>query len=323
MMSKQMLGVFDILKEALSLIYKNHSFIVLAFLTSLPLFCFSIYYELHLQRTLLQISEFLKQNPGFFNYNWQTQLHTITSMTRMFSNSLIQLGLLYLIPLHLLEICTAFVIVDLASKLQGKTTFREVFGGACLTKAARFRGTLVTSIWVLFLSTCTVVGSTWLVSVYYVILRNFEYYNIYCRVLYKAACMALLANYMEWGAIWSMSIVISILENTHGANALMLSANLSRGRERQGLVLTLIFGVWGFGLRLACLFFKGYEGRGGIVAQIGFLCTGNVVKWVAYMIYSYKCKKLISEKKVDVEIGKVVELTEPNNSSSVCFNSKN
>ncbi|XP_024196509.2 uncharacterized protein LOC112199772 [Rosa chinensis] len=227
-------------------------------------------------------------------------------MAQMFSNNLIQLGLLYLIPLHLLELCSAFVIVDLASKLGGKGKSGEVSGGGSVTRMVRFRGTLVTSIWVLFLSTCTVVGSIWLVSVYYVLLRNFGYYNAYCRVLYKAACMALLANYLEWGAIWNMSIVISILENRHGANALMFSAYLSRGRERrQGLVLMLIFGVWGLGLRLACLFFKCYEGKGGIVAQMGLFCTGNVVKWVAYMIYSYNCKSLISEKRVDVEIGLV------------------
>ncbi|XP_061994142.1 uncharacterized protein LOC133712081 [Rosa rugosa] len=303
-MLKQKLGVFDILKEALYLICKNHSFIVLTFLTSLPFFCFSIYYESHLKRTLVQISEFLNQNSGFFNYNWQTQLHTATSMAQMFSNNLIQLGLLYLIPLHLLELCSAFVIVDLASKLGGKGKFGEVSGGGSVTRMVRFKGTLVTSIWVLFLSTCTVVGSIWLVSVYYVLLRNFGYYNTYCRVLYKAACMALLANYLEWGAIWNMGIVISILENRHGANALMFSAYLSRGRERrQGLVLMLIFGVWGLGLRLACLFFKCYEGKGGIVAQMGLFCTGNVVKWVAFMIYSYNCKILISEKRVDVEIG--------------------
>nr|XP_011463377.1 PREDICTED: uncharacterized protein LOC101306912 [Fragaria vesca subsp. vesca] len=307
-MLKPKIGVFDILKESLYLICKSHTFIILTFLTSLPFFCFSIYYELHLQRTLVQILQFLKQNSDFFNYNWQTQLHTTTSWTQMLSNNLIQLGLLYLIPLHLLEHCSAFVIVDLASKLEGKGKFREVSGSDSVTRAVRFRGTLVTSIWVLFLSTCTVLGSIWLVSVYYVLLRNIGYYNMYCRMLYKAACMALLANYLEWGAIWNMSIVISILENTKGANALTLSAYLSRGRERrQGLVLTLIFGVWGIGLKLTCLFFKHYERRGGIVAQIGLICTGNVVKWVAYMIYYQYCKKLISEKRVDVEIGQVVE----------------
>ncbi|XP_004298587.1 PREDICTED: uncharacterized protein LOC101306912 [Fragaria vesca subsp. vesca] len=269
-MLKPKIGVFDILKESLYLICKSHTFIILTFLTSLPFFCFSIYYELHLQRTLVQILQFLKQNSDFFNYNWQTQLHTTTSWTQMLSNNLIQLGLLYLIPLHLLEHCSAFVIVDLASKLEGKGKFREVSGSDSVTRAVRFRGTLVTSIW--------------------------------------AACMALLANYLEWGAIWNMSIVISILENTKGANALTLSAYLSRGRERrQGLVLTLIFGVWGIGLKLTCLFFKHYERRGGIVAQIGLICTGNVVKWVAYMIYYQYCKKLISEKRVDVEIGQVVE----------------
>ncbi|PQM40960.1 hypothetical protein Pyn_14291 [Prunus yedoensis var. nudiflora] len=115
-MLKQKLGFFDTLKQALSLIYNTNHFILLTFLSSLPLFCFSVYYELLLQRTLVQISEFVRQqHPSNYHHNWQTLLHTAARMTDKFLNNLIQLGFLYVVPLHLLELCTAFVTVDLAS----------------------------------------------------------------------------------------------------------------------------------------------------------------------------------------------------------------
>ncbi|CAN6676099.1 unnamed protein product [Malus baccata var. baccata] len=51
-MVKQKKGFFDILKQPLILTYKNTHFILLTSLTSLPLFCFLLYYELLLQKTL-------------------------------------------------------------------------------------------------------------------------------------------------------------------------------------------------------------------------------------------------------------------------------
>ncbi|CAN6676098.1 unnamed protein product [Malus baccata var. baccata] len=66
-MVKQKLGFFDILKQPLNLTYKNTHFILLIFLSSLPLFCFLLYYELLLQKTLVRISEFVRhQHPDSF-----------------------------------------------------------------------------------------------------------------------------------------------------------------------------------------------------------------------------------------------------------------
>lgn len=318
-MLKQKLGFFDTLKQALSLIYNTSYFILLTFLSSLPLFCFSVYYELLLQRTLVQISEFVRQqHPSNYHHNWQTLLHTAARMTDKFPYNLIQLGFLYVVPLHLLELCTAFVTVDLAS-----TTLAE---GKKKASKANFRGTLVTSIWVLFFSTCTILGSVWLASIYYVILNNLGYNcKLYFGVLYRAACMALLAKYLEWRSIWNMAIVVSILEDANGANALILSAHLSRGNERQGLLITLVFSLLGLALRWSGLYFKCYERGNGIFAQVGLFCIVNVMKWVVYMVYFDDCKKRILKKKVDMEMGKVersnliTEKTEPaDNNSSDC-----
>ncbi|PQM40959.1 uncharacterized protein Pyn_14290 [Prunus yedoensis var. nudiflora] len=130
--------------------------------------------------------------------------------------------------------------------------------------------------------------------------------------------MALLAKYLEWRSIWNMAIVVSILEDANGANALILSAHLSRGNERQGLLITLVFSVWGLALRWSGLYFECYERGNGIFAQVGLFCMVNALKWVVYIVYFYNCKKRILKKEVDMEVGKVVmrsnlrtEKTEP------------
>ncbi|KAB2624699.1 hypothetical protein D8674_016359 [Pyrus ussuriensis x Pyrus communis] len=287
-MVKQKLGFFDILRQPLNLTYKNTHFILLTFLSSLPLFCFLLYYELLLQKTLVRISEFVRhQHLDSFGYDWQTLLHTATRTIVIFSNNLIQLGILYLVPFHLLELCSVYATVDSASKShrpEQKPTIR-----------AGLRGTVVTSIWVLFFSTCTLLGSTWLASIYYVILRNLGgKYNMYFGVFYRAACMALLAKYLEWSTIWNMAIVISVLEDKHGANALMLSASLIRSSERrqhQGLVISLVFSVFGLGLRASCLFFACCGRRNGVVAHAGVFCIVNVMKWVVFVVYFNNCKR--------------------------------
>ncbi|KAM1082531.1 hypothetical protein ACFX15_020645 [Malus domestica] len=289
-MVKQKLGFFDILKQPLNLTYKNTHFILLIFLSSLPLFCFLLYYELLLQKTLVRISEFVRhQHPDSFGYHWQTLLHTATRTIVIFSNNLIQLGILYLVPFHLLELCSVYVTVDSALKSHRPKRKPAIRAGAGL------RGTVVTSIWVLFFSTCTLLGSTWLASIYYVILRNLGgKYNMYFGVFYRAACMALLAKYLEWSSIWNMAIVISVLEDKHGANALMLSASLIRGSERrrcQGLVISLVCSVFGLVLRGSCWFFACCGRRNGVVAHAGVFCILNVMKWVVFVVYFNSCKR--------------------------------
>jgi hypothetical protein len=105
-------------------------------------------------------------------------------------------------------------------------------------------------------------------------------------VFYGPIFVALLTKYLEWSAVWNMSIVISVLEGTYGIEALLHSAYFSRGSERRGLLLMLVFFVWGQGLRLASLYFGCYEGGMGIVAQVGLLWLGNVLKWVVCMLIS-------------------------------------
>ncbi|KAA8529554.1 hypothetical protein F0562_033647 [Nyssa sinensis] len=136
----------------------------------------------------------------------------------------------------------------------------------------------------------------------YIILSMSFYKQALLTVLHGAAFVALLIKYLDWSAGWNMGIVISILEEVCGIEALELSGYYSTGSTRRGQLLMLVFFVWGLGLRLPC-FYAAMGGRvSGIAVTfvlISLVCLGNVMKWVACMVYFYDCKSRILEKKVD------------------------
>ncbi|KAM4109896.1 hypothetical protein ACJW30_03G154100 [Castanea mollissima] len=311
----QKLEVFDVLRAALAISFKNFNFIIFIFLTSLPLLCFMVYYEIFLQRTLVEASNIVNEPPGYFYYkrsipDFSTE-ETSLQLTKDLFQKLFHVGFLYLGPLHLVEFCSVIVIVDLASKIyvedrpltlkEMKEMINKLYYGK------RVRGIFITSIYILFVSTCILLGLIWLITNSYHFIIKDSVIDVFFAVFYGIAFVALLTKYLEWSAMWNMSIVISVLEGIYGGEAFALSAYFNKGSEGRGLLLMLVFFVWGLGLRLPCLYFGCYEGGRGIVAQISLFCLGNVLKWVVCMVYFYDCKKRILEKKVDEEVGRDIE----------------
>ncbi|XP_044490441.1 uncharacterized protein LOC123214627 [Mangifera indica] len=300
------LEVFGILKEAVSILCKNINFLIFTIIVSFPLLSFMVYYETFLFKTMVETWDLLSPR-DYSNYNRPLPYQLITeNMNRDFAYKLIQLGLLYLVPLHLLELFTMLLTIDLASKIYSSEdrplTFKEMIEKPIYK--AKLSSTFITSVYVLFLSTCTLLGLIWLVINYSIMLRNFIY-NVLFTVIYGAAFVALLMKYLEWSAQWNVSVVISILEKVKGVEALVLSAYLCRGSEKRGRLLMLVFFAWGVCLRLPCLVLGCYEGGFGMVLQNVFNSLGNVIKWIACMVYFYDCKTRILEKKVDEEVGNV------------------
>ncbi|XP_041015059.1 uncharacterized protein LOC121257873 isoform X1 [Juglans microcarpa x Juglans regia] len=311
-MPNQKLEVLDILKAAPTIFFKNFSFIIFLLFISLPLFFFMVYYEIFLQRTLTNILE-QSHSHDLEYHRWSVVTSEVTTELRTtFSHQLVQLGFLYLVPFHLLELCTVIVTVDLASKIYAEDRpiltlkemlYKPIYG-------ARIRGTFITSFYVILLSTCNLLGLVWLATSYHVFWRTSDL-QVPFLLFYGPVFIALLLKYLEWSAVWNVSIVISVLEGTFGVRAMALSARFNRGNERRGLLLMAVFFVWGLDLRLPCLYFRCYEGEiMGIVAQVGLFCLGNVLKWVACMLYFYDCKKQTLEKKVDVEAGREIKVVD-------------
>lgn len=319
-MKNQKLEALGILRKALIISARNTNFFIFTILTSLPLFCFLVYYESSLQKSLVDISKI--RNPlysnvhgyrAYFNLSWSIPLDIATKLNKEFPYQLTHLGLFYLVPLHLLNLSIVIVIVHLASKIYAEEipttmTFKEMvhrpFG------KTRLKGIFVTYVYFLFLSTCILLGLAWLGIIYYAVFRDFSFMDDHAS--YAVLCpsfVALLVMYLAWSSVWNVSVVISILEGTRGIKAFGQAIYLTNGCEWRGFILMLIFCAWEVGLRLPCLYIGSYE-RGnyiGLVAQVSLFCFGNVLKWIACMIYFYDCKNRSLEKKLIMKGKKRVE----------------
>lgn len=289
---KQKLQASTVFREALLLPLKNTNFILFTFIASVPLFFLLVLYETLLQKTMLETLMILAKTPVYLNYRWLTPLHIFKRMTQEVSSKLLQLILLYLLPLHFFELCTTIVTIDLTSNIYTRDNSMDL--KERLTKfidIARFRGNFMTSSYVLFLSTGFLIGSLWLVANYYIVFKDFIH-NMFVAALCRVVVVGLVVKYLEWSAVWNMSVVISVLEKKCGADALIFSGCLNSGNERKGFVLMLVFFLWVSGLRLT-FFYRGSGIGWGIMAEAALLCLGNVVKWVAVTIYFHNCRDQI------------------------------
>ncbi|KAJ7943623.1 Transmembrane protein [Quillaja saponaria] len=290
-MQKQKLEVIDILKEAVQIYFRNINFIIFTFLISLPLLCFLIYFETYLQGTLAEFIEILYQLPVKPAYRLFIPENITQRLSKDFSLKLIRLGFLYLAPLHVIELGTVIVSVNLASKVRSeerKLTLKEMFRNPF--DIFKFKGTFITSIYVILLPSCTLLVLIWIVISYCMILWDSSFYILF-RVICGVGLGQLLKVYLVGTAVWNMSILISILEGVHGFKALALAEHFSRGSQQQGFLLMFIFLVWGVCLRLPCLYVGCYKEGYGIVLQTGLFCIGNLLKWVVCMVYFYGCRR--------------------------------
>ncbi|CAJ1940085.1 unnamed protein product [Sphenostylis stenocarpa] len=280
--SKQRLEVSDILRKSVMIYLGNLNFIIFTFLTSLPLFCIMVYFEIYLQEILVETSNIFS-----LRYRLSTpyghSLHLIEIFNKDYFLKLILLGFIYIVPLYVLEFVSAVVTVDLASKLHSrekKMTLKEMFETPF--GLSKLRGSFVTSIYVLFLTTTHQLGL----------------FMAFAKVL---------RMYLEGSAVWNMSLVISVLEGIYGIDALTVSAYFSRGCHRRGLFLMLIFFAWGHLVRLLCYHIGGYEQGNATFVQVGLFCMVNPLKWVVCIIYFHDCKERKFEKITDEESGKDVK----------------
>lgn len=197
--------------------------------------------------------------------------------------------------LNCLDFITLTAIVDSASLFyEGKNTMNLKHMLQRLAKETRFKGPLITSVMAFLLASLVVLGLFSLATYAYIA----SPFTIFIA-LFVVQFVALLAKFIEWSAIWNMSIVMSIVEEKQGDVALFVSSYLSRGNRKHGFLFVLVFFVWTVVLRLSCLYLRSLVGGSGMVvlaAYTSLVCLGNVMKWVVFVVYFYDCKKRVQEK---------------------------
>lgn len=311
--------ILDILKEAITLYLKNINFIIFTFLTSLPYFFLMLYFEILFQQILVDTPEIISTLPFYERYYDRFVIYLsadgiidntyntpVKSFTTDYLPLLIQLGFIYTIPLHVLELFSSVLTMNLASKIRSqgsKFSLKQMFQNSI--DISILKGTFTTSLYIFALSNILLIAFPWVVSNCYSLYSSFGGGYIFFAVICCIAIGKLLMVYLEWSAIWNMSIVVSVMDGIYGIGALRVSCFFSSGNQKRGLILMLVFFVIGLCLRLLSVYFGCYKGGYGIFLQIGVLIVVNTVKWVACVIYFCDCKERKMEKKVvDEEIGK-------------------
>lgn len=184
----------------------------------------------------------------------------------------------------------------------------------------RVVGPFLASMYVLFFSSCILIGLAAIVINSYILSRwdlianlfwSYDYYyygstrwsftDVFIYIFHGVAFIALLVKYLEWRAGWNMALVISVIEEeADGAEALVLSGYYGRGSSRRGFWLMVVVFGWEVVFKLPCLLYG--LGFGWSLMLNVLLGMGNVMKWVVFVVFSLDCKKRIMEKKVDEEI---------------------
>lgn len=98
----------------------------------------------------------------------------------------------------------------------------------------------LTSVYVLVLSTCTLLGFLRSAATYHVVFLQIMF-GLYFAVWCWPAFTAVLTIYLAWSAVCNVSLVISVLEGTHGINAIALAIYFGSGCEWRGILLMLGF----------------------------------------------------------------------------------
>ncbi|GLT72554.1 hypothetical protein SLA2020_444780 [Shorea laevis] len=313
-MLEEELEFLDILKHALNILYKNTSFIVFSLLTSLPLLCFLPLFEIIVQKVLLETREFLTESSAL---NHHYGVVDGFSNNKDFPISLIVHCVLYFVPYHLLELLSIIPIVDTTLMIytEGKrVSLRDIYKSL---KKTWVKGPFITSVCVLFFSTCFLIGFAAIVILFCVLLKwNLDNGLIMwiTTIFQGVALMASLIKYLDWRACWNMALVISVVEETYGAEALSLSAYYSRRSSDEGIFLSLVFFVWELVFRVSCQLGRCHERQGVWIWSLvssSMICVGNVMKWVVFLVYFFDCKKRVLEKKIDEEVGEETKFVEP------------
>lgn len=282
---RKRLGFFEIIKESFEIPFKNPSFILFTFITSLPLFCFLVLYEIILQHILIKTGKFLQQFDDEY-----LKLLDIGNLLEEISPKILLLGFLYLVILHCQDLFNTTATVDVASIIYSEEkpiSLKDMF--LRHVKETRFKGPLITSICSLSLALLVSLGLLSFATYMYLTSTS-----VLFMLLFGVLFMALFGKFMEWSAIWNMGIVISILEEKQGDVALLVSSYLSRCNRAGGFFLMFGFFAWRFALRFSCLYEGWNNGGSSLVvtaAHINLVCMSNVLKWLSILVYFYDCKK--------------------------------
>uniref|UniRef100_A0A7C9CLE2 Uncharacterized protein n=1 Tax=Opuntia streptacantha TaxID=393608 RepID=A0A7C9CLE2_OPUST len=322
----------EILQAAIQIFTSNMKYMLLMVFSAIPFFIFMVFFEIELQKAVYVSHSLLKPVSHYYydSYSLSYVYDDISNRGRAVLHLVLELCALHLVVYPLLELLSSSVIIKIAAKVyaaEKESSLKEVIPDILSHMNVTLKGCLSTSFWVQLLSTSTLVGLFSIVANYVLIsgwknwVSYYYYYDHYSymepevlinalsALLHALAFFAVLYKYLDWSALWNMGMVISVMEEETGIEALEMSSYYAKRCRRTGFDLMLGFFAYGTVLRVPCMVVIGKldAGVGGVMVTaiaVGFVCLGNLVKWIALVLYFYDCKAQTLQKKVDEEVGK-------------------
>lgn len=294
----------NILKESLTLALRNPRYVLFVILIWSPLFFSTVVYEILFEKTWYLFGRRRSFNHFYIMRSGSYYLQENTNETAF--SRYVYSCLLLLFVVHLVEFVISVITVNLASNLYTREG-SELSLGEMISRPADAKRLNCSSLVSLYSTYLAVYVLRAAPAIWFLI--GFE-----SVIIYMLAMIVILQKYLEFFASWSTSVVVSLLEDVYGIDAVRLSFFFMNGSTRCGTYLMAVFFVLGTGLRIPLLLC--FDGpRNGVImlsktgldenaklrgiARAGLLCWSNVIMWVVFVIYYHQCKKWVLEKKND------------------------
>ncbi|BFG16462.1 hypothetical protein CerSpe_027360 [Prunus speciosa] len=274
------LGTVGLIESAMKIPFRNPNFIALTLITSFPLFCMRLIHELPYNNQPSWIKEAI--------YQLRILTYDGGNMTWAL-NLTIQILKVYLFCL--VDFLSALTTIYAASIIYTSNE-RSTMGLRNLLRNSitktRWHERMFTFLYVSFLCSLS---------------SNVVDYWRYARPLLSSGCPTpslrglhlivygvAFAKWAEYSAWWNLSVVVSILEENRGFEAISASSKLTKGNRLRGLIWMVLYSVWSFKLPSLLATWTFPHILAYYYLDTSFLCLGKVINWVVLTVYYYDCK---------------------------------
>ncbi|XP_057528794.1 uncharacterized protein LOC130807556 [Amaranthus tricolor] len=304
----------EIVKSSIKIITSNTKYMFILILSILPFFLFMVILETNIREVKIDISEFLipfsYPNNDDYLLDAYSSSQDMNQPKRDCFRILLEFFPFHLILLPLFEIISLPIILNVSAKINAgqieSTTLKEIINESII----KLKGLINTFVWVYFHSTLT------LIALGLILVHHFQtapadfWLNMVSITVHSVLFLGFLYKFLYWSSIWNLGMVITFIEDCSGIAALDRSERYAKQGKKIEFQLMFSVLVFYIVLRLPYmydgLFDEDYAGVSITCIVMISISLGNLVKWVAFLLSYYYCKKQYREKKVEDQQGMMV-----------------
>ncbi|CAO2829236.1 unnamed protein product [Amaranthus hypochondriacus] len=307
----------EIVKSSMKIITSNTKYMFILILSILPFFLFMVILETNIREVKIDISEFLipfsYPNNDDYLLDAYSSSQDMNQPKRDIFRILLEFFPFHLILLPLFEIISLPIILSVSAKInagqiESTNTLKEIINESII----KLKGLISTFIWVYFHSSITLIALGLIVVHHFQTAPADFWLNMVSMTVHSVIFLGFLYKFLYWSSIWNLGMVITFIEDGSGIAALDRSECYAKHGKKIGFQLMICVLIFHIVLRLPYmydgLFDEDYAGVSVTCIVMISISLGNLVKWVAFFLYYYDCKKQYMEKKVEDQQGIVFKI---------------